>query len=142
LANHSIRTIIGGADASDTPRTPDAFESVGTRGFHRPVGVMTFEQAIERVAQGMLHARSIGLTELVSNTIGLTGFPRPTVVGRYAFATRWAECGGGVLRLAIVAPAESIDPQKIGVVMARNRGLDTDVFTSEPAAVAWLDSRL
>ena len=140
MSEYSIQSLFDGADAPDTPQPPDAFESIGLRGFYRPVAIVTFEQAIELVAQAMLFARSIGLTELVANTLGLTGYPRPTVVGRYAFATRWAACGGGVLRLAMVAPADAIDPQKIGVVMARNRGLDTDVFTTEPAAIAWLDS--
>lgn len=102
---------------------------------------MTLEQAIEVVAQGMLYARSIGLTELVVNTNGLTGYPRPSTFGRYALAVRWAECGAGVLRLAVVTNAERIDHQKIGVIMGRNRGLDLDAFTSEEDAVSWLDSR-
>ena len=39
----------------------------------------------------------------------------------------------------MVVRAEIIDPQKIGVVMAQNRGVSGDVFTSEAAAIAWLD---
>ncbi|HTU67207.1 MAG TPA: hypothetical protein VMF52_14760 [Steroidobacteraceae bacterium] len=122
-------------------QAPDSFELIGTRGLYRPTGVMTLEQAIETVAQGMLYARFLGLTDMMANTSGLSGYPPPSTFGRYALARRWAECGGGVLRLGIVTKPESIDPQKIGIVMARNRGLDTDVFTNEPDALRWLDSR-
>ena len=43
--------------------------------------------------------------------------------------------------MAIVARPELIDPQKIGVLMAQNRGATGDVFTTEAAALAWLDAR-
>jgi hypothetical protein len=41
-----------------------------------------------------------------------------------------------------VARAEIIDPQKIGAMMAQNRGANGDVFTSEMDALAWLDTRI
>jgi hypothetical protein len=31
-----------------------------------------------------------------------------------------------------------IDPYRFGVVVARNRGLYAEVFTSEPEAVVWV----
>ncbi len=37
---------------------------------------------------------------------------------------------------------EIIDPQKIGVLMAQNRGVNGDVFTNETDALAWLDARI
>jgi len=73
----------------------DQFEQVGTRGFYRPLAVVTFEQALEMVAQSMRVTRE-----------------------------------------------EIIDPQKIGVLMAQNRGVSGDVFGSETEALAWLDARL
>ena len=42
----------------------------------------------------------------------------------------------------MVARAEVVDPQKIGVLMMQNRGGNGDVFTNENDALAWLDSRL
>jgi hypothetical protein len=41
----------------------------------------------------------------------------------------------------MVARPELIDPEKIGVLMAQNRGATGDVFTTEAAALAWLDAR-
>jgi hypothetical protein len=121
---------------------PESFEQLGTRGFYRPIAVVTFEQAVEMVAQAMRHARERGLSDLLVNTLGLTGFPAPSTFARYSLAVKWAESSGGALRVALVARAEIIDPQKIGVLMAQNRGVNGDVFTNETDALAWLDARI
>jgi hypothetical protein len=121
---------------------PEHFEQVGSRGFYRPVAVVTFEQAVELVAQAMRHARECALTDLLVNTLGLSGFATPSTFARYSLAVKWAESAGGALRVAIVARAEIIDPQKIGVLMAQNRGVNGDVFTNEADALAWLDARI
>lgn len=120
----------------------DSFEQVGTRGFYRPVGEVSFEQAVDMVAQAMRHARSLGLVDLLANTIHLTGYAPPSVFARYAMASKWAENTGSTLRVALVARAEVVDPQKIGVLMMQNRGGNGDVFTNEADALTWLNSRL
>jgi hypothetical protein len=102
---------------------------------------MSFEQAIDLVAQAMKHARDLGLEELMVNTRGLSGFGSPSTFARYSLAVKWAEAAGGVLRVAVVTRAELIDPQKIGVLMAQNRGANGDVFATEAEALAWLDAR-
>ena len=66
----------------------DSFEQVGSRGFYRPVGEVSFEQAVDMVAQAMRHARTLGLSDLLANTIRLTGYPAPSVFARYAMATK------------------------------------------------------
>src|SRR3954471_18820124 len=121
--------------------TPAHFERVGTRGFYRPRGVVSFEQAIDEIALGLECARSLGLVDLVVNSFGLSGFPVPSTFGRYAFAVRWAEAAGGALRVAFVARPEFIDRDKIGMTMSQNRGLDANVFDNEADAVQWLDAR-
>jgi hypothetical protein len=120
----------------------DSFEQAGSRGFYRPAGEVSFEQAVDMVADAMRHARSLGLVDLLANTTALTGFPAPSVFARYAMASKWAENTGPTLRVALVARAEVVDPQKIGVLMMQNRGGNGDVFTNEADALAWLDSRL
>ena len=117
------------------------FETVGKRGFYRPVGTVTFERAVDMVAEGMRHARALGLQELLVNTNGFTGFSTPSIFARHALAVKWAENAGSGLVVALVARAEIIDPEKIGVLMAQNRGVMGDVFTNEVAALAWLDGR-
>jgi hypothetical protein len=116
------------------------FEQVGRRGFFRPVGIVSFDQAVEIVAEGMRHARSLELSDLLVNTTALSGFPTPDVFARYSLASKWAESAGAAMRVAVVARPELIDPQKIGVLMAQNRGVNGDVFSTESAAIAWLDN--
>jgi hypothetical protein len=119
---------------------PD-FEIQGKRGFYRPSGKVSFEQATELVAQAIRHARSLGLASLLVNTQGFTGIAVPSIFARHQLALKFAESAGSKLHVAMVARTELIDPQKIGVIMGQNRGLSNDVFTSESEAILWLDSR-
>jgi hypothetical protein len=52
----------------------------------------------------------------------------------------WADEASGGVRLAMVARAEMIDPEKFGVTVAANRGLVSNIFTTELEARAWLDA--
>ena len=121
---------------------PPYFEQTGTRGFYRPIAVVTFEHATDMVAEAMRYAREHGLVDLLANTHGLTGFAPPSTFARYSLAVKWAESAGGALRVALVARPEIIDRQKIGVLMAQNRGVNGDVFIHETEALAWLDARI
>ena len=49
---------------------------------------------------------------------------------------------GRRMRVAIVTRPELIDTQKIGMLMAQNRGVNGDVFAHETEALAWLDARI
>jgi hypothetical protein len=120
--------------------TPADFEVNGQRGFYRPTGKVSFEQAIELVAEAIRHARDQGLAGLLVNTNGFSGATPPGIFGRHALAVKWAESAGPNLPVAVVARPELIDPERIGVVMAQNRGAMGEVFTSEAAAIAWLDA--
>jgi hypothetical protein len=118
------------------------FEQIGSRGFYRPSARVSFEQAVEMMAQAMATARELGLMDLLVNSTGVTGFTPPSVFARYDMAARWAQSAGAALRVAIVARQELIDWQKIGVLMVQNRGASGDVFLSEAEALGWLDARL
>jgi hypothetical protein len=118
------------------------FEIVATRGFYHPVGRVTFEQGVELITQALLRARALGLDDIVVNITGLSGFEVPGVFERYDMITRWVKCSRTFLRVAFVAQPGHIDSQKIGMLIAQNRGLSADVFASEAAALAWLDARL
>jgi hypothetical protein len=117
------------------------YEQIGTRGFYRPTGKATFEQAVDLVADAMTAARDGGCFDLLVNVYGLAGVKPPTVFARYDLAIKWARSAGSKLRVAMVSPPELIDPEKIGVLMAQNRGATGDVFTNEAEAIAWLNAR-
>jgi hypothetical protein len=137
--SHSLRRTLAGRISM---RAMKDFEQVGSRGFYRPIAHCTFEQAVELVAESMSAARELGLSDLLVNTTGLTGYTPPSVFARYAMATRWMQSAGAALRVALVARPEIIDPQKIGVLIMQNRGGTGDVFATEAEALAWLDARL
>jgi hypothetical protein len=117
------------------------FEIIGKRAFYRPTGKVSFEVAVDLVAESMRRARELDLRSILVNTSGFAITSPPSIFARHAMATKWAESAGSQLHVAMVARPELIDPDKIGVLMAQNPGVSADVFTSEVAALAWLDSR-
>ena len=121
--------------------TLEHFEQIADRGFYRPIAQVTYERAVDMVAEAMVYAREHGCVDLLVSVHGLTGFPPPSIFARHALAVKWAEAVAGKLRVAMVAPSALIDPEKIGMLMAQNRGVSGDVFTTEVAAIAWLNSR-
>jgi hypothetical protein len=119
----------------------ESFEQIGTRGFYRPTGNATFEQGVDMVAHAMVVARESGCLDLLVNVYGLTGIQPPTVFARYDLAVKWARNAGSKLRVAMVSPPQLMDHEKIGVLMAQNRGVIGDAFSNEAAAIAWLNER-
>jgi hypothetical protein len=119
---------------------PEFFEQVDKRGYYRPVGDVTFERAVAMVADAMVYARRNGMTELLANVRGLRApYANLTIFDRYAMAVRWADSAGTEMRVVLVTRPEMMDPDKIGLLMAQNRGVTGEVFTDEAEALAWLD---
>jgi hypothetical protein len=59
-------------------------------------------------------------------------------VERFQFAQAFAEAAHSAVKLAMVVRPEMMDPDKIEVTAAKNRGLVGNVFDSEKDALAWL----
>ena len=77
-------------------KVTEHFEQFGSRGFYRPVAQVSFEQAIEMIADGIRTARELGLADLLANSTGLTGFTPPSVFARHTMAVKWAQSAGSV----------------------------------------------
>ncbi len=107
---------------------------------YRPVGSVSFNEAVALVRAAIAAARSNQARHLLVDTTALTGFSVPTTFQRFLAVVEWAEEASGSLRLAMVARAEMIDPQKFGVTVAANRSLVSNIFPSEAEARAWLDT--
>ena len=120
--------------------TIENLEFVGKRAFYRPFATLTFERAVELASEAMRQARAQGCVDMLANLVGFTGFPSPSTIGRYSMALKWAESAGSSLRVAMVVRPEVMDPQKIGVLMAQNRGVNGDIFLTEIEALRWLDA--
>jgi hypothetical protein len=119
---------------------PNGFEIAGGRGLYRPVATVSIDQAVGLVRDVIAAARREGARDLLVNTCGLDGFPSPDTFQRFFAAVSWAAAASGLVRLAVVARPEMIDPQRFGVTVAANRGLVSNIFAAEAEAVAWLDA--
>ena len=116
----------------------DYFEIVDDYAVVRPTVECTVDEAVDFItaAIGMAHDRKI--TRLLLDIRGMTGFEPPSVVDRYFFVKEWAKAGRGQVRVVLVARPEMIDPQRFGVIAARNVGLIANIFEAEPEALEWL----
>ena len=119
---------------------PDNFVLEEGRALYRPVGSVSFDEAVVLVRAGIAAARRNRVRNLLVNTTALTGFPSPEQFERFLMAVAWAEESRGGVHLAMVARAEMIHPQKFGVLVAANLGLVSNIFTTEVEARAWLDA--
>jgi len=106
--------------------------------YYRPAGKLTLEEAIELVDQTIAYVRDQRIPKLLFNAKSLVGFRPPSLPTRYFTMRRWASTGQSLVQVAIVIHAEMIDPEKFGVTVARNSGLNADVFSQETEALAWL----
>ena len=118
---------------------PTTIQQIGEIAVFRPTGTVSLEEGIRMLIDAIALAKESGIRKLVLNTLGLTGFQPPNTLERYYLGERMAHAAGGRVTVATVARADLIDPAKFGVTVARNRGLTTDVFTSEDEAILWLE---
>lgn len=118
----------------------DGFVIEEGRGLYRPVGAVSFDEVVAMVRGAIAAAHTNQMRDLLVDTTALTGFPSPSTFQRFLAAVAWSDEAKGGVRLAMVAREEMIDPQKFGVTVAINRGLVSNIFTTEVAARAWLDA--
>lgn len=66
------------------------------------------------------------------------------ITGKFSTLDRYdlGKLGAGfapyVARVAVLGTSEFVDPQKFGVQVAKNRGLNVEIFVDRAAALAWL----
>ncbi|MGH8105162.1 MAG: hypothetical protein ACREO1_13625 [Arenimonas sp.] len=104
----------------------------------RPVGNMRFQQTVALISEAMVTARELGFKKVLIVCEELTGFQPPSLSERHWMIREWVAASEGSLKMALVAPAAFIDPEKFGVVAAANFGMTAEVFTSESEAMDWL----
>lgn len=115
-------------------------EFAGDCAYYRPAGKLTLEQAVTLVDEAIAYVRDRRIQKLFINCKGLVGFRSPSLPERYFHVRQWAKTGQSLVQVALVIRPEMMDPEKFGVTVARNSGLNADVFTEEPEALAWLQS--
>jgi hypothetical protein len=120
---------------------PEFVERIGSRAFYRPVLSAGFHDALGRCIAAVRWAREQGCTDMLVNVQGISGMEAITPFMKYEVAVGWAQAAG-TMRVALVVPEHLMDPQKFALLMAQNRGVNGDAFTSEAAALHWLDARV
>ena len=117
---------------------PDHFVLEEGRGRYRPQGTVSFDKAVALIRGAIAAALRNQVRGLLVDTTALDGFASPDTFDRFLAVVEWADEGSGGLRLAMVARAEMIHPQKFGVLVAANRRLVSNIFATEAEARAWL----
>jgi hypothetical protein len=120
---------------------PEFVERIGQRAFYRPVLSANFHEALGLCMAAVAWARDTGCIDMLVNVHGVLGIENLTTFMRYEVAVAWAQAAGP-LRVALVVPDSLMDPQKFAMLMAHNRGVNGDVFTSEAEALQWLNARV
>jgi len=117
---------------------PGTIKVVDQCAFCRPEGRVTLEQAVSQVIEAINYCRTNAVPKLMFNGHGLAGFPSPSLPERYFISRRMAAAAEGKVQLSLVVHTHMIDPEKFGIQVARNAGMNADVFDNEPDALAWL----
>jgi hypothetical protein len=115
------------------------FQMLGDIAILRVGGDVPFAAAMQSITAAIVSAQQQHISKLMIVTLELSTMKPPSIATRHFLAREWAIAAGAAMRVAIVAKAEMIDPQKLGVIVARNFGATADAFTTEQDAIAWLD---
>jgi len=137
------------ADPSVSARRPPAntstdasdehlFETSDGVAIFRLQGYVSPERRFRLVKSAIASAKAQLVRELLIDISKLEWFETPSVSMRHFMFREWARAAGAVVRLAFVAKTETIDPEKIEIIAARNFGATAEMFSSETEAMAWL----
>ena len=119
-------------------RDPDYFVLEEGRHVYRPKGSVSFDEAVALVRAAIAAARRNRVRDLLVDTTALTGFASPDTFERFLAAVEWAEEARASVAWRWSPGQEMIHPEKFGVLVAANKGLVSNVFTTEAEASAWL----
>jgi len=120
---------------------PEFVELVGQRAFYRPILSTNFHEALGLCMAAVRWAHDNHCTDMLVNVRGISGMEAITAFMKYEVAVGWAQVAGS-MRVALVVPDELMDPRKFALLMAQNRGVNGDAFTSEAEALQWLNARV
>ena len=124
------------------PQLPENLEFDEHYACFRPVGEVSLQYTVEKIDEVLSICIDRQVEALMVNITALDGFSSPSLTDRFTFISKWSATNKGRVIFAMVAPAEMIDREKIGVTMARNRGMRSDVFAAETEAIAWILQQL
>ena len=116
-----------------------AYELIGARAYYRPSGVATAGQLADMITEALVVACDGGARAALVNIVAMNGFESPGPSYRRWLIRRWAVRLAGRLRVGVVARREHICPEKTGLLVAAEEGLQGSIFEAEADALAWLN---
>ena len=117
---------------------PQNFEIKEHYACFRPTGTSRLGQAVDTVSDLIAFCGEKNISKILINVTGLKGYSAPSLFDRYSMVEKFASVAKAGMKVVLVADQTMIDPNKFGVTVARNRGLNGNVFCTEAEAVAWL----
>jgi len=108
------------------------------RGTHleaRFLGKFSVRRFLSQLAEVIEAGQASGRKLVLLDATALEG--PLSLVDRYEIGSQGARMAWG-LRVAVLSSAELVDPRKMGVLVARNRGLDIELFLTQEEALSWL----
>ncbi len=115
-------------------------EITGSRGFFRPRGSVSAGELADQITAALAEAHRLAVRDVMVDIAAMTGFESPGPAYRRWVARRWAETLGSKIRVAVVARHEHICPEKTGLLVAAEEGLQAHICEAEADAIAWLDA--
>ena len=117
---------------------PEHFQIAETHAVYRPEGHVSFPEGIDLLSRAVVFSRETGIQRLLIDLRNLTGLGSPGTVERFTLGEQMARAAMAAVKVVVVARPEILDPDRFGVVVARNRGLFSNAFDSEEEALKWL----
>jgi len=117
----------------------EGFETLAGRGLFRPHGSASAWQIADMITAALENCRAEQVRDILIDISSMHGFDSPGPAYRRWAVRRWAAMLAHRIPLAIVARREHICPQKTGLLIAAEEGLDAHICTTEAEALSWLD---
>ena len=133
-----VAPVPGTNDEKPTMNVLPYFTAVSDHAVFRPIGHVTLAQVANMIEQSIELAKARRVRKLLAVITGLDGFPSPTLADRFLMVEEWAAASAGLIKFALVIQPWLMNPERFGILVARNRGLIANVFTLEEDARAWL----
>jgi hypothetical protein len=125
-------------DDATNPANDIPLESIGEVVAFRLSPTESLREGIEKVRMALELAVAHGHPALLLDMRAFEG-ANPDMASRHEFLRAWAAAAeGGRVRVAMLLAPQYIDPERFGVVAARNFGMVADVFSDEGQALRWL----
>jgi hypothetical protein len=117
---------------------PKQMKILGDHARFAPEGEASVAELVALVSQAIRYCREQKISRLLADVRGLTGYGQPQVHERYWAVREWAREANGALVLCVLAQEGLLDPQRFGVLVARNAGLRAFISSNENEALEWL----